>query len=87
MIVDLMYKLQSWLISRNSKKVRKCSHCDNDVIPIREVSVLNILFFIIIGIVLFFLTKNKLIFFLPIVLSILNSLLVKKKCPKCKKEF
>lgn len=79
-LAKLMIQLQVYM---NSKK-RLCLDCNEIVIPRREISVINLLFYIIIGIIVYFITKNKLSFLLPILLSIINSIFVKPKCPKCK---
>ena len=81
-IVRIMMQLQMYINMK--KKRRLCLDCNEAVIPRREVSVLNILFYVIIGAVVYFITRNKLSFFLPIILAVINAMLVKPKCPKCR---
>lgn len=80
----LLIKLQTALVNRQMKKLRMCKSCGEQVVPLREVSILNILVYAIMGIVMFFILKNKAWLLLPVGLSVLNSLLIKPKCPKCK---
>jgi len=81
-IIKIMLQFQAYI---NIKKKRKlCLDCNEVIVPRKEISTLNLLFFIIIGAVIYFITKSKLSFFLPIILAIINSLFTKPKCPKCK---
>lgn len=87
MINDLMLQLQKYMMDRRIKKIRKCDGCNEDNVPVKEVSIVNILFYLLIGVVLWFITKNKLMFLVPFPLAIINSMIVKPKCPKCKKIY
>lgn len=80
----LIIKLQTALINRKNKKIRMCTNCNETVVPLKEISILNILAFVIIGLSIFFITKDKIWLLFPVLLSILNSLMTKAKCPKCK---
>lgn len=74
--------MQFYIMSRREK--RKCSNCQKEVIPIKGVSILNIGFYLLIGLIVFTITNNKSSFLIPIILSIVNSLFVKPICPICK---
>lgn len=80
----LLIKLQTYLMNRRANKLRICSNCNEEVLPLKEISLLNILTFVILGLVVFFITRNKIWLLSPVALSIINSLLTKSKCPKCK---
>ena len=80
----LLIKIQTALMNRKAKKIKMCDNCGQKVTPLREISILNILVYAIIGVTLFLILKNMAWLLLPIGLSIVNSLLVKPKCPKCK---
>ena len=81
-LMKIMIQLQMYINTKRQPKL--CLNCNEAVIPKREISILNVIFYIIIGIIVYVLTKNKASIFIPIVLSIINSLLVKPKCPKCR---
>lgn len=81
-LMKIMMQLQTYLNTKRKPKL--CLNCNEAVIPRREVSILNVIFYIIIGIIVYVFTKNKVSMFIPIVLSIINSFLVKPRCPICK---
>ena len=81
-LMRIMSQLQMYVNAK--RKLKLCLDCNETVIPRREISILNVIFYIIIGIIVYIFTKNKASVFIPIVLSIINSFLTKPKCPKCK---
>lgn len=81
-LMKIMMQLQMYVNAKKQPKL--CLDCNEAVIPRREISILNVIFYIIIGIIVYVFTKNKASIFIPIALSIINSLLVKPRCPKCR---
>lgn len=80
---NLMLRIKIYLISKKEK--RFCEYCNREVMPIKGVSVLNIAFYIFISSIGYLFFKRKVIFLVPIILSIINSILAKPRCPICKK--
>lgn len=70
------------MMSRKEK--RMCSNCKKEVVPIKGVSILNIGFYLLIGLIVFMITNSKSSFLIPVILSIINSLFAKPICPICK---
>lgn len=81
-LMRMVLRLQTYI---SQKRIPiECKTCGKAVVPRKEISVLNIIAFVIIGVIVFFVTKRKIAILLPLVLSVINSLAVKKKCPECK---
>lgn len=81
-MMNMMVKFQVYLSQK--RQPVECKGCNNIVVPRKEISVLNLIFYVIASGVIFFITKRKLVILLPIVLAVINSLLIKKRCPTCR---
>lgn len=82
-LARLMVEFQVYQSQKRIK--RQCLSCNEVVVPRRQLSTLNLGAYIILGIISYFLFKKILVSFLvPVVLIALNSLFLKKSCPKCR---
>ena len=84
----LMKLIVRYQIYRSKRKAPKiCLNCNELVYPRKEISVLNVLFYLILGVVTYFIMKKIWVALLvPLVLTVINVFMVKKRCPKCRGE-
>lgn len=82
MLYKMYFSLRTYLMTR--RKLAECLNCKKAVYPRREVSVLNLILYVVIGVLVYLSLKSKACVFIPIVLAIIDSFLSKPRCPICK---
>lgn len=84
-LMKLIIKYQMYVSKK--KAVKRCLSCNELVYPRKEISTLNVLFYVVLGVVTYFLIKKiSLALLTPVVLTTINAFIVKKRCPKCRGE-
>ena len=89
--MNWLLKAQFYILAKrqafmNRIDTKTCLSCSEEVVPRKEISTLNLLGYLIIGIIVFMITKRFMSFLIPVILGILNGLFTKPRCPKCKKQ-
>ena len=81
-MTELILRLQQRARSRNNEVI--CRECGTIAKPLREVSILNIVGYVLVGFVLMKVVGSKWCFFVPFVLAVINAYIAKPKCRKCR---